>query len=416
MELKRILARDTRSATEQALHRFGPNVFVISNQRLGGQTELVVAVDVEAAKPQDDEVVAPVAEATEGRSFRESLQTAHQPLPADDRPQPPSSGSTTPHSVGFESGNDRDLIRSREIVATVREEIAALRQEFRLSQKALLWRAEHAWPEEIQPLVQGLSEASVPASLRTLLMDLLREQTHLSTAIDHLVQHLVTNMPHHHVAAPVSGIHVLAGPSGAGKTTMTARLVRHALQSLSPDQVAVITFRDQRAGAWAQTQTLSAQVGVDCFRAKDAEMLTALLAELSQRQLILIDTPGVQLQDNISTLRGLCPTALWHAVLPVDVSAVTLRRVLVEAGATWESILVTKLDESNAPWPLLQHLMQTAGSVGLSMASGSERIGEGLQVLSSELLAELAVAQWMPDQPVNQALIHGAVESSMELH
>ena len=38
MELKRILARDTRSATEQALNRFGPNVFVISNQRLGGQT------------------------------------------------------------------------------------------------------------------------------------------------------------------------------------------------------------------------------------------------------------------------------------------------------------------------------------------------------------------------------------------
>jgi len=197
---------------------------------------------------------------------------------------------------------------------------------------------------------------------------------------------------------------------------MTARLVRHALQSLSPDQVAVITFRDQRAGAWAQTQTLSGQVGVDCFRAKDAEMLATLLAELSQRQLILIDTPGVQLQDNISALQGVCPAAQWHAVLPVDLSAVTLRRVLVGAGAGWNSNLVTKLDESNAPWPLLQHLMQAAGSVGLSMASGSERIGEGLQALSSELLAELAVAQWMPDQPMNQTLIHGTVESSMELH
>jgi len=130
----------------------------------------------------------------------------------------------------------------------------------------------------------------------------------------------------------------------------------------------------------------------------------------------LIDTPGVQLLENISTLRGLCPAAQWHAVLPADVSSVTLRRVLVEGGAVWESILVTKLDESNSPWPLLQHLMQMAGSVGLSMASGSDKIGDDLQALSAELLAELAVAQWMPNQPVNQALIHGAVESSMELH
>jgi len=140
--------------------------------------------------------------------------------------QQPQAQVSSGQAGGLDSGNDRDLIRSREIVATVREEIAALRQEFRLSQKTMLWQAEQAWPEEIQPLVQGLSEASVPASLRALLMDLLRDQTHLSKAIDHLVQHLVTNMPHHHVSAPVSGIHVLAGPSGGGKTTMKEHRIK----------------------------------------------------------------------------------------------------------------------------------------------------------------------------------------------
>ena len=57
MELQRIIARDTRSATEQALSRFGPNVFVISNHRVAGQTELVVAVDVQAPSQDDDEVL-----------------------------------------------------------------------------------------------------------------------------------------------------------------------------------------------------------------------------------------------------------------------------------------------------------------------------------------------------------------------
>ena len=47
MELKRILARDTRSATEQAIALYGKDVLIISNHRVGGQTELVIALEVE---------------------------------------------------------------------------------------------------------------------------------------------------------------------------------------------------------------------------------------------------------------------------------------------------------------------------------------------------------------------------------
>ena len=48
MELKRILARDTRSATEQAIRLYGEDVLIVSNHRVGQQTELVVAVDIPA--------------------------------------------------------------------------------------------------------------------------------------------------------------------------------------------------------------------------------------------------------------------------------------------------------------------------------------------------------------------------------
>ena len=47
MELKRILAHDTKSATEKAMALYGRNVLVISNHMVGGQTELVVAIDIE---------------------------------------------------------------------------------------------------------------------------------------------------------------------------------------------------------------------------------------------------------------------------------------------------------------------------------------------------------------------------------
>ncbi|MEY4643725.1 MAG: Signal recognition particle 54 kDa protein [Pseudomonadota bacterium] len=410
MELKRILARDSRSATEQALARFGPNVFVISNQRLAGQTELVVAVDVQAAQSHEEELVATAqATASAGGNFETNLRVAKSAVglepefapEASFTPMPSTPPPTSTPTPSASAENDRDWIRSREIVATVREEIAALRQEFRLSQKSQLWQSEQNWPEAIAPLVQGLQEAAVPASLRTLLLDGLREQSHLGAAIDTITQQLVFNLPDLRSPAPASGIHVLAGSSGSGKTTMAARLVQRAQQDIPAEQMAVIAFKDQRAGAWQQTQMLCAQSGVDCYRAKDSETLALLLAELSERRLILIDTPGVQLKENLSELQRLCPAASWHAVLPADASSVTLQRVLGANSLAWASLMVSKLDESSAPWPLLHYLMQAAKPIPLSVASGSEQVNDGLTELTPAMLADLAVAQWVP--PVQSA-------------
>jgi flagellar biosynthesis GTPase FlhF len=54
-----------------------------------------------------------------------------------------------------------------------------------------------------------------------------------------------------------------------------------------------------RAGAWSQTQMLCAQLGVECYRANGADTLRLLLEELSPKRLILIDTPGVQMEDRL---------------------------------------------------------------------------------------------------------------------
>ena len=48
MELKRILARDSRSANEKAIQMYGKEVLIISSQRLDNQIELIVAVDLDS--------------------------------------------------------------------------------------------------------------------------------------------------------------------------------------------------------------------------------------------------------------------------------------------------------------------------------------------------------------------------------
>jgi flagellar biosynthesis GTPase FlhF len=46
MQLKRILAKDSRTAMDLAMARYGKDVLVVSSQSVAGQIELVVALDV----------------------------------------------------------------------------------------------------------------------------------------------------------------------------------------------------------------------------------------------------------------------------------------------------------------------------------------------------------------------------------
>ena len=45
MELKRILAKDSRSASEEAMDKYGRDVLIISSNRVNGLTEFILAVE-----------------------------------------------------------------------------------------------------------------------------------------------------------------------------------------------------------------------------------------------------------------------------------------------------------------------------------------------------------------------------------
>lgn len=397
MELKRILARDTRSAMEQAIQVYGPDVLVISNHQVGAQTELVVAIEV-PEEPQtlstadasplpaaSSVAVAPAAAAT---SFRQTLDAASQvrPEPATD---PVSSAPVAPALAMTTAEQDaRDYLRSREIVELVRDEIAALRREFRIRQQSTAWQTQIHYAPAIAPLVQALQDAGIPGALRTLLLDSL---SHCSDA-QHGLQALREQLSHHlqrpSAALPLQGLHLLAGPSGAGKTLMTARLAQLGAQA-GCDQVAIISYQDVRAGAWSQTQMLASQLGVDAFRASDAQNLRLLVNELANRRLVLIDTAGIQMADHMAQILAQAPNCQAHAVLPADASGATLQRVL-GMGLPFQSLLLTKTDEASSPWPLLQILGDN--DLVIAGASCGSRLSDLMQDFSTEQLVDLALA------------------------
>ena len=378
MELKRILARDTRTATEKAIALYGSDVLIVANQRVGGQTELVLAIDI---APEEVQANAAASAAPAGK-FQNQLDALLRPQAAGAPAEPISAKRKIAPSTAEQ--DDRDRLRSQELVAMVREELADLRREFRLSQQAMPWQDMLPVDEAVKPLIQALSVSGAPVMLRTLLLDGLRDQTDLRAARQQMQKQLTHAISREPTEAPRQGVHVLAGASGSGKTLMAARLAKQAVQDLGSEQVALISYRDMRAGAWSQMQILGSQAGVETFRATDASTLAVLLAEMSHRQLVLIDTAGVEMDKHLQDIRSVCPTAQLHAVVCADASETSLRRVLAQADLRFASVMLSKIDESGTPWALLQFLCNEAHVPAFSVVSRSDRINESLMPLTAQ--------------------------------
>jgi len=423
MELKRIIARDTRAANEKAVALYGPDVLVISTSKVRGKTELIVAVDVEpmnaeaavaetfvptektysvSATPASDE--APVVAETPA-SFGKVLDDTMAMHKRQVKPavKPVAKSEAQSEDSGFVPAatlkqaavpavqpveDERDALRGREIVQMVREELATLRKEFKLSQQ-MAWQGT-GLARNLMPLRNALQEAAIPVALRALLIDSIQSFEDVDPAMDEIRRQLCHSMQHSSATAPDQGVHVIAGPSGAGKSLMVARLAQHASVNWGSEQVAVISYSDQRAGAWNQTQLLSAQSGVDCFRATNVTTLKLLLEEHGQRKFLIIDTPGVQMAERVSEIAAICKEAQFHVVLPADASQSSLRRVLSTPHIQWQSLMISKLDEASQPWALIQVL--TEGHVGVSAASRGERMGEWSVQMQAEELVTVALA------------------------
>ncbi|MBM3390222.1 MAG: hypothetical protein FJY26_12130 [Betaproteobacteria bacterium] len=462
MKLQRILAKDSRSANEQAIAKYGRDVLVVSNNRVNGMTELIVAVDVEPEK-----MPPPVMPHGGGEPFESALRQQLQSPNADGEPRgtEPEAGQALaglqafvpaqmalmqaaqraaaqslgqteplrpasmsmkaaaptakgPHPVLQQSmryGHRFSLSsqagmppaamplahltacnvltslapastsaselrvatqeehaeldaayqptsaatvntdRAHTLTDLIRQEIAQLRKEMRMGQQLQAWAAQgpaHRWNE-------ALADVGVSTTLRALLMSGLSNDFDDKQALAAIEAQMAENLPSlkaqrgRRSSGPAwtGGVHLLSGPGGGGKTSMAARLAHEASKRLGVDKVVLISWNDNRTGAWGQLQLWASRIGVSAFRAADSATLDLLLQE-HRGSLVIVDS-GLSQPDILNAaIRGL--QASHHLVMPADANAATLRRWVGEQAPSWTDVLVTRLDESAQPWPLLQ--------------------------------------------------------------
>ena len=407
MELKRILARDTKTANERAIALYGRNVLVISNHTVGGQTELVVAVDIDESSDQTtNPVVAAVsagiheaAQPAKSRDFAEVMSEVSRPQAAAPKEPSTQRASVLAAAQSFDMQlsksasevQERDMLHGREIMDLIRDELASLRREFNLSQKTSGWQSGLNLAPEVQALMDSFTEAGMPASLRALLLDTVKDMRDEREALASVRNQLEQALQREPAAVPRHGVHVLAGPSGSGKSLMVAKLARLAAKRDGADHIAIVSYKDLRVGAWSQVQLLAEHIGVDAFSVQDAAELPALFERVKGRHLILIDTPGSQTLERVAEVKNAFPQAQAHMVMSADASSATLNRAMRATSARWDSLMVTKLDESVQPWPLVEFLCDNR--LPLNAAGDGNQLGDLRRELEIRSLVEMAVAQ-----------------------
>lgn len=421
MELKRVLGVDSRTATAEAVKLYGKDALIISNERINGKVEVIVAVDLErdqfktlepdgidfrrpAKMMSADMAGAASAPKKGGGGFGDIL---HGQL--GEMTIPPAFKAKTDFAAFSEQEADRqELDRAKDLVNMLREEFAEMRKELRISQQLGAWQSTPDIAEAVKPLANALIESGVPIQLRSLLVDEIKKLNDLGEAMSVVESMLLRSIRREKQGQLLQGVNVISGPSGAGKTMMVGRLAAmHARDgAFQCDEVAVISFNDRRAGAWNQIQLLAAQAGVDSYRVTDQATLENILPELELRKVVLIDTPGVRVPEHLSAIANAVnkgeKKARFHLLLPADASAATIKRYLDQPNAQWLTMMLSKMDESTQPWPLIQALCECR--LPLSFSSSAPAGLESLVTADIDTLVRLAMSSLpVQGQPIGHS-------------
>lgn len=435
MELKRILARDAASATEEVLARYGQDTLIISTRRVNNMTELIVAVDLPggAAAPQPearpsseaprDAFAGVLARALNGRTpppraERSPDSPAAAEAPVASQPQA-ASGEPVSSRLQVPSGEAASSGATAPAAAAILAELAGLRAEVAALKAVLLERrgpGDVVAPEAIRPPYGGgapdldsppdaaadpfeaAALSALSPALRERLAGCARGARSAEDALERVRAALASRIaPQPEALDPPAGLHLVAGADGCGKTTAAVKLARLGAMRLGSERVALISYASACPGAWAQLTVMCAPLGIDCFRAADPHALKALVDELLTRRLLVIDHGNGPAAEDASRTRGLLKDmgldkrVRWHLVLPADASSASIRRMLARVGQGWHDAIVSRLDLAGDPWPAIEALHEA--QLPLGWCSDSRDLHAGLRNLSAQALVSRALAE-----------------------
>ncbi len=184
----------------------------------------------------------------------------------------------------------------------------------------------------------------------------------------------------------------LVGPPGSGKTTTLVKLAaRYGVAARRPTQI--LSTDCMRFAAADQLRSYAAILGVGFQSVETAHALSAALDEHRNKELILIDTPGLSERemDEFTTLAPMLsshPEIDVHLVAPASMDHTDLARALRRHQIFGPAkIIFSKLDETESPGMVIGQAIRCR--LPVSYLTTGQQIPEDLEPASLDLLAGL---------------------------
>lgn len=193
----------------------------------------------------------------------------------------------------------------------------------------------------------------------------------------------------------MGGVVALVGPTGVGKTTTIAKMASRFVMRNSASQLALITTDCYKIGAQAQLKTFADLLGVPVYVAATEGELLNLLASLTSKKLILIDTAGLSQKDALidqqptKTKMGL-EMVRNYLVMSAATQLSVMNDIVKSFGKVGlKGCILTKLDEAtqlgNVLTVLIEHKLAPV------YASNGQRVPEDLEPIKIRDLVDKAM-------------------------
>jgi flagellar biosynthesis protein FlhF len=379
MNVKRIVAKTSRDAMRQLREMLGPDAVILSNRAVDGGVEVLAlpAEDIAAMAPPVVEAPAPAAPPlapepkTEVRAEPEPAVTFKRRL--IERVAVPSQDGT-------------------QLAQSVISEIKTLHMRLESQLADLAWRDLPGRDPAGATLMRDMLAAGFSATLARELLDTLpkgdEEQTR-AWMRNTLMKRLQVIQTENDLLES-GGVFALMGPTGAGKTTTTAKLAARFVVRHGADKLALLTTDSYRIGGHEQLRIYGKILGVTVHAVRDAADLRLALSELRNKHTVLIDTVGMSQRDQAvaEQVEMLCQAGkqikrllLLNATSHGD----TLDEV-VQAYRTrgLDGCILTKIDEAASLGPALDCAIRHELNVHY-LATG-QRVPEDLHLANRQYL------------------------------
>lgn len=207
------------------------------------------------------------------------------------------------------------------------------------------------------------------------------------------------------------GVYALVGPTGSGKTTTIGKIAAQYVLEHGADSLALVTTDRYRVAAHEQLFVFGRILNVPVRVVDDTHNLDAVLDELTDRHLVLIDTAGLsgadpgcheQLQELANSRHPVKP----HLVVP----ATSQPRIMKSMWhcykmASLAGCIMTKLDEALTLGEVLGFALETA--LPVAWITDGQKIPQDLHQANAASLVRLGVER-LRDARKQQTMAEGA--------